>query len=91
MQRSQTFRRKIDAEKHVRTIEYEQLTGTYIEAKRGLLTMGDWAERWMGDRVHLKPKTVASYESLLRTQILPTWRVFRWGRCPTRTSFPGSR
>ena len=34
----------------------------------------------MADRVRLKPKTVASYESLLRIRILPRWEKVQLGR-----------
>ncbi len=33
------------------------------------------AETWISGRVQLKPKTIASYESLLRSQVLPRWET----------------
>ncbi len=38
------------------------------------MTVGEWAVPWFDGRRHLKPKTLTSYESLLRTRVLPTWR-----------------
>ena len=35
--------------------------------------MGVWSETWLAGRVHLKPKTLSSYRSLLTTRVLPTW------------------
>jgi integrase len=35
--------------------------------------VGEWAQSWLAGRSHLKPKTLASYQSLLSTQVLPTW------------------
>ena len=37
------------------------------------LLLGAWAEQWLATAVHLKPKTVAGYQSLLRSRILPTF------------------
>ena len=45
----------------------------WVDPRRSTLTVGAWSEPWMAGRVHLKPKTVAGYESLLQTRILPTW------------------
>ena len=47
--------------------------GEHVDPRRGRLAVGAWAESWMASRVHLKPKTLASYESLLRTRIRPRW------------------
>jgi hypothetical protein len=37
--------------------------------------LGVWAVRYLRSLAHLKPKTRASYESLVRTTILPTFEV----------------
>lgn len=47
--------------------------GEYVEPARGRLTVGKWSEKWFAGRVDLKPKTVASYESLWATCVKPTW------------------
>lgn len=72
-QRKRSFARKVDADRFLIGIESSKLTGTYLDPVAGRTTLGDWAAGWMAGRVHLKPKTVASYESLLRTRILPRW------------------
>ena len=36
-----------------------------------LRRFADWSTEWLGTRRHLKPKTLAGYESLLRVQLLP--------------------
>lgn len=41
------------------------------------LTVGEYAETWLGWQLGLTPKTVASYRSLLDSQILPHWRRVR--------------
>src|SRR5207248_2720218 len=34
---------------------------------------GEWARQWLDTSVHLKPKTRAGYESMLRARLLPTF------------------
>jgi hypothetical protein len=49
--------------------------GTYIDHRAGRVPLSLWAERWL-DGVRpptLKPKTLASYESLLRSRIVPAF------------------
>jgi integrase len=72
-ERSKTFARRVDAERFLATAEAAKLRGEWVAPERSRVTVGEWAAEWMAGRVHLKPKTVASYESLLRTRILPTW------------------
>src|SRR6266511_1031614 len=72
-ERSKTFRRRSDAERFLTTVEASKLRGEWVAPERSRLTVGEWASEWMAGRVHLKPKTIASYESLLRTRILPRW------------------
>jgi integrase len=67
------FARKVDAERYVTSVEHSKMTGGYIDPAAGRVTLREWAEGWMASRVHLKPKTVASYESLLRSRVLPRW------------------
>ena len=68
------FAKKIDAQKWLDEATSQLVTGTYVDPKRGTITVGSWGSMWLAGRVHLKPKTIAGYESLWRTQIAPTWR-----------------
>ena len=72
-QHKKNFRRRLDAERHLIGVEHAMVTGEYVDPAAGRMTVGAWAQMWLAGRVHLKPKTVASYESLLRTRLLPTW------------------
>jgi integrase len=57
----------------------------WAPARLGRVTLGEYAEPWLAARVHLKPKTVAGSESLLKTRVLP-----RWGAVPLdRITFDG--
>ena len=72
-QRKKTFTRKLDAERYLTSVSAGLLDGSYVDPARSRLTVGEWAETWMATRAHLKPKTLSSYRSLLRTRVLPTW------------------
>jgi integrase len=74
-ERSRTFARRADAERFLANAEAAKLRGEWVAPERSRLTIGECASEWMAGRVHLKPKTIASYESLLRTRILPTWET----------------
>jgi hypothetical protein len=69
------FERKVDAERWLDGLRGDLARGEYVDPKRGRLTAGEWADTWMSGRVHLKPKTLASYSSLLRTRIRPAWEA----------------
>jgi integrase len=71
---SKAFDRKIDATRWLTQQTAAVDRGDYVSPKAGRLTVGEWAEVWMSGRVHLKPKTVASYRSLLDTRVLPKWQ-----------------
>jgi integrase len=72
-QRSKSFRRKVDAERFMTNLDHGRLNGAYVDPSAGRMTVGEWSERWMSGQVQLKPKTRASYESLLRCWVLPRW------------------
>jgi len=72
-ERSRTFRRKIDAERFLATIEADKARGSWIDPALGRVSFSDWSDRYLQMVVHLKPKTRAGYESLLRTHITPAF------------------
>src|SRR4051812_45877006 len=73
------FDRKVDAQRFLDNITASVVRGDYVDPSRSRLTLGEWAQPWMAGRTHLKPKTLSSYRSLLRTRVLP-----RWGDVPLR-------
>ena len=48
----------------------------WTDPTRARVTVADWSPRWL-ETLHVKPKTRAEYEILLRTAVLP-----RWGSVP---------
>ncbi len=72
-QRKQTFRKRSDADRFAAAVTVELGRGEWVDPARSRTTVGEWATTWRAGRAHLKPKTLASYDSLLRTRVLPTW------------------
>ena len=73
-QHSQTFTRKVDAEKWLVSEESKSQRGEWIDPKAGTMTYGEWADHWLASRHGLAPKTIAGYESLLRSRVLPAFK-----------------
>jgi integrase len=72
--RTKNFQRKIDAERWLNSVETDKLRGEWVDPRLGKTRVEDWAERWLeAVSPSLRPKTVASYESLLRSRILPVF------------------
>jgi integrase len=49
------------------------LLGAHEVPLNGAITLREWAQEWRSFTVHLKPKTVVGYDSLLRNQLLPAF------------------
>lgn len=71
---SRTFTRRVDAERFVTSKQGELARGEWVDPARGRITVGAWSAAWL-ERVSLRLKatTVADYESLIRTCVLPDW------------------
>jgi integrase len=70
---TKAFDRKIDAQRWLDEQTVALVRGSYVHPQAGRVTVGEWAETWLAGRSHLKPKTLASYQSLLSTRVLPSW------------------
>ncbi len=83
-QHQQSFARKTRA-RDWRTDELTKLKeGRWSAPKLGRMTVAEWGARYIkSQRGHLKPKTVASYESMWRSRIEP-----RWGAVPLIAILP---
>ncbi|HEX6300090.1 MAG TPA: site-specific integrase [Acidimicrobiia bacterium] len=69
-ERSRSFRRKVDAERWLRDEESKADRGLWLDPDAGKVSLADYAESWLAGR-QLKPKSVATYKSLLDSRILP--------------------
>jgi integrase len=73
-QRSKTFRRKVDAEAWLTTMQAGRLDGTSADPKRGRTLYRDWLDRWMDGRRHAaRASTIARDESYARNHLRPRW------------------
>lgn len=79
-QRSRSFRRKIDAERWLRDQLAAIDRGAWVDPHAGQTTVEEWAELWMARRVRLAATTEASYRSILRSRILPTFGTTQLGK-----------
>lgn len=67
-QRSKTFKRKEDAQRHLTSIEHSKLTGAYVDPTEGRITFKKYAEQWRALQVH-RPGTAAQIETNLRRHV----------------------
>ena len=79
-ERSKTFRRKVDAEKYLVHVEAQKQRAEWIDPDHAATRFEEWAARWLATRSHLKPKTLAGFESLLRAWVLPAFGKIRLDR-----------
>lgn len=68
------FRRKVDAQLWLDQEVSDQVTGTWVDPAMGNVTFGVLAKKWLQTKSHRAPKTIAGYESLLETIVLPRWQ-----------------
>lgn len=70
--RSKTFRRKVDAEAFLVTIEHSKMAGDYVDRAAGMVTFRAFAEAWRAAQVQHRPTTAAQLETHLRRHVYPT-------------------
>ena len=75
--RNRTFDRKIDAQKWLRNEQANLDRAEWTDPRLARTSFAEWATEWLETRRHLKPKTLAGYESLLHVHLLP-----RFGEIP---------
>ena len=79
-QRSKNFRRRIDAEQFLITVQARKLAGTYIDPQAGRIRLGDFARQATAGWVNRRDSTKARDESYLRSLVLPTFAEMPIGR-----------
>jgi len=72
-QRKKSFPKRSAAERHLTSVSASLLTGTYVDAGAGRITIEEWSTRWLDAQVALKPSTRAGYAGVLRRYVLPQW------------------
>ncbi len=74
------FARKVDGQRWLDEVTASVVTGAYVDPGSNAVTVGAYSPSWLTGKVPLKDKARASYESLLRTRVLPQWRDVPLGR-----------
>jgi Phage integrase, N-terminal SAM-like domain len=76
-ERGRTFSTKRAAELFLARQSADIQRGDYLDPRLARTTFDEWAAEWVATTVHLKPKTQVSYESILRTRVLPVFATAR--------------
>jgi integrase len=63
--RSRTFARRGDAQRHLVSVQHHALSGTYVDASAGNVTVADYAQEWLGRQVR-RPATEQAHANYLR-------------------------
>jgi integrase len=74
-QQTKTFVRKVDADRFLVDVESSKQRGAFVDARRGSLTVGEWADDWLAAQADLAPTTRNRYAGILSKHVRP-----RWGR-----------
>jgi len=70
-ERSKTFPRKVDAERHLAVTVTAQLSGEYVDPRTGQVTVQAFAERWLADQLQLRSGSRARYRFHLTKHVYP--------------------
>jgi integrase len=77
---SKAHDRKVDAERFAAAIDTDMLRGTCVDPRRGPIRIRDYAEdKFLPSLIHLRPNSVGTYTSHLRTHVLPVLGDYRIG------------
>src|SRR5687768_691806 len=68
--RSKTFPRKIDAERHLTSVEHSKLSGAYIDPKAGRTTVAEFYEVWV-ERQPWRDSSRMTVVSMFTCHVLP--------------------
>ncbi len=72
-ERARSFLRKADASRFAVTVEADRIRGEWTDPRLSKTTVAEWSGRWLRTKAHLKPKTLAGYESNLYAHVLPAF------------------
>ncbi len=70
-QHARNFGRKTDASRFAHSVETDTARGDWLDPRLAKVTFEEWADEWLTQLGHLKPKTRRSYETSLRCHVLP--------------------
>jgi integrase len=79
-ERSKSFKRRIDAEKFLVSVESAKLRGEWVDPDQANTRFEVWAAECRRSWHGLSESTSAQRDSLMRTHVIPAWRAERLGR-----------
>jgi integrase len=79
-ERSMSFSRQVDADRWLVEQKAKVLARSWIDPADGKKPFEECAAEFMVSKVNLKPKTRASYDSLLKSRIIPTFGTMQIGQ-----------
>lgn len=68
--RSKSFRRKVDAQRFLATVEADMLRGSYVDPSAGKVTLRDFGETWLGAQT-FDDSTREAVTARLRSHVYP--------------------
>ena len=71
--RSQTFDKKVDADRHLTSVQHSKLDGSYVDPGKGRMTLAEWVPIWRAGIVDLRLSTLARDDGYVERYILPTF------------------
>lgn len=71
-QRSRSFRRRVDAQRHARTVEVEKDSGSWVDPRGGRTTLSEWRCKFVETELANRPSTRARDESYWQNHVEPT-------------------
>jgi integrase len=81
-QRSETFTRKVDADRYLREMVVDVERGRWIDPAGADMPLARWAEEFLSLARRLSPSTRETYARDLNRYILPRFGTYRIGRLP---------
>lgn len=78
-QRSKTFDRKVDADRHLVDVESSKHRGAYVDPRRATLTVDQWATDWLEGKTNLAQSTRERYSGIIGHDIIPRWKGVQLG------------
>ncbi|QYG93558.1 site-specific integrase [Iamia sp. SCSIO 61187] len=72
-ERVKHHRTRAEADRWLTSMKSEMHRGDYVDPRLGRTLFSRWAQEWLDGSAHLKLKTRADYEALLRVHVMPTF------------------
>jgi integrase len=72
-ERVKHHRTRADADRWLTGVKSQLNSGDFIDPRRGRRLFADWADDWLSTTAHVRPKTRAHYESILRIHVMPAF------------------